>query len=282
MKKTTIKRPAKAAQSARATSKKAASKKLTTSTLRVLNLVFAVLLSAQAVALVLLADKAKGTVPIKVNYLTRDAVSSEVAGKTVLAQATDTLFNINLAYVAAATLLIGALVSLLLATRYRRGYEAELQTGSNKFRWISYVLYLGLVLVTGALLVGVYDAAALAMIFVLTAVFCVTALQAERRRARGAEGWLPGLAVTSFIVPVAVIAFYVLMGHIYGGGLPFETLIATGVLGLGLLLAALAFNNTYKANNKPNQYLAVERTYLVFGFLVPSAFAWAIFSMLLK
>lgn len=284
MNKSTTKKPAKDAKAARTTSKskKITPKKLTVSTLRLLNFIAAVLLAGQAVALVLLSNKDKGDLSVTGNYSTRDPVLSEAAGQTVLAPAADQLLSVNLAYLVAAFLALGAIASLLMATRFRGRYEADLKSCINPVRWIAYIFTIGLLLLTAALLSGATDLAVLLMLLAFTAVASVLALNVERQRQAGSKTWLSRLAVLTGLVPIAIIALYVFMAHVYGGGLPVRTLVAVGVLGLGLLISSLALNNAYKANIKPTQYLAVERTYLIFAFLVPTAFAWVIFSLLLK
>lgn len=284
MSKSTSKRSTKAAKATPASSKnkKSSAKKLTSSSLRLLNLGASLLLAVQALVLVLLSDKSKGDVSITANYLTRDPVASEAAGQTVLAAATDQLASINLAYLVATFLVLGVLTSLLVATRFRGRYEAELKLGTNSLRWIAYIFSAGSLLVTAALLVGVSDVTALLMLVALTAIACVLAQKVEKQRLLGKHTWTSRLALIAGLVPVAVIALYVFMAHVYGGGLPFRTLIAAGILGLGLLISFLALNNAYKTNNKTSQYLSVERAYIVFSFLVPTVFAWVIFSLLLK
>lgn len=284
MSKSTTKKPAKTAKAISTTSKskKTAPNKLTVSTLRLLNFTIAVLLAGQAVALVLLSNKDKGDMSVTGNYLTRDPVVSEAAGQTVLAPATDQLLSINLAYLAAAFLALGALASLLMATRLRGRYETDLKSGVNPTRWVAYIFTGGALLLTAALLSGATDLAALLMLLAFTAVASVLAINVERQRQAGTKIWLSRLAMLAGLVPIAVIALYVFMAHVYGGGLPVRTLVTVGVLGLGLLISSLALNNAYRANTKPAQYLAIERTYLIFAFLVPTAFAWVIFSLLLK
>lgn len=282
MKKSTTKKAAKPAQAARAAKNKktSSSKKLTTTTLRMLNLIVSFLLAAQAVALVLLSNKDKGEVSVTANYLTRDPAASGVSGQTVLSPAVDQLASVNPAYLIAAFLIFASLAALLNATRLRPRYDSELKTGVSRLRWIGYVFSAGTLFVTAALLVGLSDIAALLMIFTLTAVACTAALRAEEQRLLKKS--LSRLALLALLVPLVIIAMYVFFSHVYGGGLPLEYLLAVGILGLGILISVLGLSNVYRANPKPNQYLAVERAYLIFSFLVSSAFAWTVFSLLLK
>lgn len=283
MKKTTVKKPARTAQAARTIAKnKKPARKLTTSALRIFNFAAAALLVGQAAALILLSDKQKGNVSLTADYLTRDPAASEAAGQTVLSQAADNLVNINLVYLAAAVLVLVAVVNLLMATRWRAAYETELKAGTNKFRWLGYVPSLSLLLVTGAMVTGLRDVAGLLMLIALTAIGCTAAMNFERQRLNGGSAWLMRLASLAGLIPALVIGLYVFFSHVYGGGLPFETLIITAVLGLGLLVSVLGLNNIYRTNSKPAQYLAVERAYLIFGFLIPSLFAWTLYSLMLK
>lgn len=289
MKKTPAKKPARAAQAGRTKSKTArvaaktkSSKKnkLTIPKLRLFNIIAGLLLAAQAAALLLLSDQQKGDALLSGTYLTPDPVAASQAGQTFLAPALSRLMDINLAHVAAAVLIAAAVASLLSATRLHRVYEAEVNSGTNKYRWLSYIFTLGLLSIAAAMLVGVYDIASLLMIFSFTAIACVAALYAERLRP--APGWLTKVAAISALLPIAVIGIYILLAHLYGGGLPLDRLAVAGVLALGLLVSVLAIKNAHRTAGTPTKYLAVERTYQIFAFLVPTVFAWALFSLVLK
>lgn len=283
MKKTTTKRPAKTA-AARATTKSKKTntkgKKLTISTIRLLNVVVGVLLAGQAAALAIVADKSKSVLNINANFLSRDPVASAASGHNVLVPGFDQLASVSLVYFVVAFLALGAVSSLLAASILRNRYENGLKSGYNGLKWLGYIFSAGALTITAALMVGISDIVSLAMIEMFVIMACLLAMVAEKPTP-AAGIWVARLAMLAGIVPLAAIAKYIFFAHIYSGGLPHEILITSGVFGLGVLIAFLALINSYRSNNGAAKYLATERTFILFSFLIPSAFAWAIYSLLL-
>lgn len=282
MKKPTAKKSARAT-AARATikSKTAKSSKAKPNSLKLLNIITSVLMAAQAAALVVLADKDKGDVVLTANYFSRDPAASAATGQTVMTAAADSLANFNLVYLVAAGLLIGGLLNLLLASRYRLSYEADVKAGHSKWRWLGYGLVGSVVTAAVALVIGLTDIVGLALLASLLVV-CFVAATYYQRMSAPRPRWLYRLSAAAGLAVIAALGLYVVMAHIYGGGLPYDNLIIAGVYAAGLLVAALAIGNTYKAKAGANQFLAREKAHLLFSFLVPSVVAWTIFGLLFK
>src|SRR3990167_1256559 len=123
-------RASKNKKAAAKTVKKPQIKKNVFTSLNKLNIGLAVLLAVQAITILILGNNSSA--PLTSNYLTKDALASQVAGHTVTASATRNLFDIRLAYLVVATLLIAAIVHILVATRYRKTYESNLRKDLNK------------------------------------------------------------------------------------------------------------------------------------------------------
>src|SRR5262245_51110593 len=98
---------------------------------RQFNLVAAGLLAVQAIALLVLAKTV--TYPVSVNFLTPDSLAP--AGSPLVA-ATQNVFDLNLAWLVAAALLIAAVTHLMLATVCREWYEKNLKKSLNPARWL--------------------------------------------------------------------------------------------------------------------------------------------------
>src|SRR5687767_14707992 len=113
-------------------------KKITTKGLVKFNLIMAGLHAVQALAVFLLSDPNRGVWNVTVNNLTLGAGSTP--DKLVLASATQDVFSVHLAYIVVAFFILSAVAHLLVATIYRKQYEANLKRGINKVRWIEYAL----------------------------------------------------------------------------------------------------------------------------------------------
>jgi hypothetical protein len=79
-----------------------------------------------------------------------------------------TLFELRIAPLVAAFLLLSAAAHWSLATFGRRWYEEELRRGMNRARWLEYSLSSSVIVVI-AMLVGIYDVASLLLLFAANA-----------------------------------------------------------------------------------------------------------------
>lgn len=73
----------------------------------------------------------------------------------------DHLFDVPLAYAAAAFAMLSALAHLASLTFARRRYESDLRRGINQLRWVEYSLSSTIMVLLIAQLVGIYDIATL-------------------------------------------------------------------------------------------------------------------------
>src|SRR6185436_8012236 len=93
-------------------------KNVTPQDIRLLNLVVSLVLAIQVVVILVFCNSMRGAQPLVTNYLGKDVLASQSAGHTVSVAASNHIIDINLAYIVAAFLLVGAIVHILVATRY--------------------------------------------------------------------------------------------------------------------------------------------------------------------
>lgn len=239
--------------------------------------------AVQALAVLLLSDPDRGVWSITANHLTLDPSSTEE--KPVLASATQTIFDFNLAYLVVAFFLLSAVAHLFVATVYRRRYEANLKHGINKVRWIEYALSASTMMVGIALLSGIYDLASLVMIFGLTAIMNLMGLAMEiYNQGREKLSWLAyNVGVLAGILPWVVIGIYFWAGERYGSG-EIPTFVYYIYASIFLFFNCFAVNMIlqYKKVGKWRDYLYGEKAYIVLSLLAKSALAWQVFAGTLR
>jgi hypothetical protein len=257
---------------------------ITPSKLRRYNLAAALLFLVQGILVLVLSDPLKGIQPIAANFLAEDKLASAAAGHQVLVSASHHLFDLNIAYLVAAFLFVSALAHLIIATWKRKVYEADLNKGVNRARWIEYSLSASLMMVAIALLVGVFDFASLLMIFSLSAIMGLLALAMELRNQKVSQvDWANfSIGIAAGVIPWLVIIKYIWSAHVYGSGIPGYVYWIFGSL---LILAASAAVNMYLQHKKLghwSSYLYGERAFIILSFVAITALTWQIFAGTLR
>ena len=109
---------------------------------------------------------------------------------------------------------------MIIATVYRKSYDADLKQGINKARWIEYSLSASTMMVAISLLVGIYDLGSLIMIFTLVAIMNLLGLVMEvHNQTTQATNWLSYLiGCLAGAVPWIVIGLYFWGSRSYGLG----------------------------------------------------------------
>lgn len=268
----------------RSKSKKRRSSKTTPGKLRLLNFVAAGGYALQAVLILILSNSNDSVRRITTGYIVEDKAASAAGGDRVIAQANHLLFDFNLTYLAAAVLFVGAVAHLFLATRYRRAYDLGLKNRVNKVRWVTYSMSLGLIMITVALLSGIFDLSSLLMIFALTTLIGIMGLLTEKSTT-GSKNfklltYIEGLKFG--LLPWIVIFIYIWGAHAYGGAIPaFVYFIYLTAL---LLFTALVLNFYLQTKNmgRWEDYLFSEKAFIVISFLGSSAISWQIFAGTLR
>ena len=256
---------------------------ITTKGLAKFNLIMAGLHAVQALAVFVLSDPSRGVWGVTANNLTLDP--SSTPDKPVLASATHTIFNVNLAYLVVAFFLLSAVAHLLVATIYRRRYEANLKRGINKVRWIEYALSASTMMVAIAVLSGIYDLGSLVMIFGLTAIMNLMGLAMEiYNQGRDKPNWLAyTIGALAGILPWVVIAIYFWAGNKYGAG-DIPTFVYYIYASIFLFFNCFAINMVlqYKKIGKWKDYLYGERVYIILSLVAKSLLAWQVFAGTLR
>lgn len=251
-------------------------KKITFASLNKWNLVLAALHFVQGVAVLILSGKA--TFPVTTNYLTLNTLASKT-GNPVLVAASRNLFDINLAYLVAAFFFLSAIAHLIIATVYRKTYEANLKQGINKARWIEYSLSASVMMVGIAMLSGVYDLSSLIMIFALISIMNLMGLVMEiHNQTTKQTSWLSyNIGCLAGIMPWVVVVIYFLGATNYGSGVPGFVYWIYG--SMFVLFSAFAVNMylQYKKIGKWADYLYGERVYMILSLVAKSLLAWQIF-----
>lgn len=242
------------------------------------NKALAALHALQGVLVIVLAKNV--TFPISTSYLTLDPLATQASGKPVLVDATHSVFDINLAYLVAAFFFMSAIAHILIATVYRKSYEAGLKKGINKFRWYEYMVSASTMMVAIAILSGVYDLSSLIMIFALTGFMNAMGLMMEvHNQTTKKTNWLSYLiGAKSGLIPWIVIAIYFWGTNTYGSGqIPTFVYWIYGSIFVFFNCFAINMYLQYKKKGKWADYLYGERVYMILSLVAKTALAWQIF-----
>lgn len=252
--------------------------KLMNASLHGWNKYLSVLFAVQGVIILILS--ANRSYPISMNFLGVDTMQSQAQGQQVYSTGTQHLFDVNLVFLIAAFFFIAAITHILLATKLRSAYEAEVRKGINKVRWMEYALCAGIMMLLIGMLVGVQDVATLLLLFGATAGMSVLGLVMEvaNQGVRNVK-WLTyfvGLSVGA--LPWIVIAIYLIGGGIYGTTAPGFVYWVSGTM--LLIFAAFALNMyfIYHRTGKWKDYLYGERVFMSLSLVAKTALAWLVFA----
>jgi len=251
-------------------------KKFSDKNLKQLNLIAAGLLAIQALVIIIISSSSAGLRPITISFLTTDQLASRVSSSSVLASATHRIFDLNLAYVVAAFMLVSALGCLLAVTRYRKVYQADLKAGINRQRWISFSVTGSLMMVAIAMVVGVFDLSTLLLIAGLTALAGLLGLLLEVVKPANWLNYWFGLGAA--VLPWVVLVIYLWGSHVYGSPLP--AYIYWVFITMLLLFASIIINNGFQRQKIGHweDYIFGERMFIILSLLAQSALAWQIFA----
>ena len=247
--------------------------------IRQLNLVAAAVYGLQAVLVLVLSNAAHAAKTINTSFISSNTLTATSPGDATSVAATRHLFDLNLAYVVAAFLLIGVISNLLLATRYRETYEADLTRKTIRARWIEYALTAGTMMAAIALTAGVFELSLLLLIFGATVLMGLLALVTEANtQATKKVNWLSyWLGLGAGVLPWLIIIIYLWGAHVYAQGVP--GYVYWLVISMLLLFASLIINRgfQYKKLGHWENYLFGERMYMILIFVAQTALAWQIF-----
>jgi len=231
---------------------------------------------AQGIAVLVLSKLF--TLPISGSYLKFNAASQSLEPTTKF------LFDMPLPILIAIFLFISATFHFIIATIYNKKYNKDLSLGINKFRWVEYSLSASVMMVAIALLVGVYDAMSLVMIFALTSAMNIMGLVMEiHNQTTQKTNWLSyWIGCVAGAIPWIVIAFYFWLGADNGSKAPdFVYWIFVSIF---IFFNCFAVNMVlqYKKIGPWKNYVYGERAYIILSLVAKSLLAWQVFAGTLR
>jgi len=248
--------------------------------LRRLNFIAGFLHLAQGIAVLLLSTNF--SLPVTGGYLSFNASTKH------LDAASNTLFHLSLPWLVAIFFFLSAVFHLAIATFYRKTYVANLARGINRARWFEYSLSASVMMVAIAMLVGIYDAMSLVMIFALAAIMNLSGLAMEvynqsASRRDDKINWLAyKIGSLAGIVPWLAVAFYIGNSNHHGSGAP--TFVYFIFVSIFIFFSCFALNMylQYKRIGKWADYLYGEKTYIWLSLIAKSLLAWQVFAGTLR
>lgn len=196
----------------------------------------------------------------------------------------DTLAELRIGPLVAAFLFLSAVAHATLALpRVHRWYEAGLVRGINVARWVEYSLSSSVMIVVIAMLVGIFDLAALIALFAVNAAMILFGLMMELHNQRTERtSWVAfWLGTLMGIVPWVAIGIY-LVGAGVEGDVPG---FVYGIYGsIFVLFNVFAINMVlqYRRVGRWRDYLYGERAYMLLSLFAKSALAWQVFGGTLR
>lgn len=236
--------------------------------LRRFNIIVGVILLAQGVAVVALANDF--TLPITASYL--EGPPGTTPGDPI------TLFESPVGLGVAGFLVLSGLALLIVATIWFRGYAADLAQQRNRARWVEYSLTSSMMIVLIAQLTGIADIGALAAIFGVNAAMIFFGWLQENYEQPGG-GWLPFLfGCIAGIVPWLIIVWWVAAPGSTSDATP-PTFVYAIIVSLFIFFNIFALNQflQYKQVGKWSDYLYGETVYIVLSLVAKSLLAWQVF-----
>lgn len=201
-----------------------------------------------------------------------------------LAPAPETLLEVRIGPLVATFLFLSALAHLSLATFGRSWYERMLDRGLQPARWIEYSASSSLMIVVIAMLTGIYDLAALILVFALNATMILFGWVMEtRNEGRDRVDWMPfWFGVFAGAVPWIAIGIYLVGAG--GGGAGPPGFVYGIYVSLFLFFNVFAINMVlqYRKVGRWRDYLFGERVYMLLSLFAKSALAWQVFAGTLR
>jgi len=246
--------------------------------LQVLSLRLGAILLVLAVAVVVAGNSA--SVPLTTQYLAKDVLGTEAAGGSeVLATATRHLADINVSWIVAKFLVVFAALFLLLATVWRKHYEAWLDQGVNKLRWVGFGLGAGSMAVAVAMLSGISDLGYLLLIFaslaILGSLSTVVDLIGPGRRLRK---YVIITALGAAALPAVAVGLTLAGALLYGGSLPPYMYFVYGSMLLFVTAFVLACILRLRRRGRWADTFFAERGFMLLGFAAAVVLALQIFA----
>lgn len=241
--------------------------------LRIFNLVAAGVHAIQGVLMLVLSNNFK--LPVTTSFLQFNSVTQSLAPETEIA------FELPIGPMVAAFLFMSALAHLLISLPgIFQWYERNLKKGINKARWIEYSFSSSLMMVIVCMLVGIYDAVTLLVIFFLNAMMILFGWMMEvQNQTTKKTDWTSYIfGCIAGIVPWIAVAIY-LFGSGEGDNKA-PTFVYWIFFSIFLFFNIFAINMIlqYKKVGKWKNYLYGEYVYIILSLVAKSILAWQVFA----
>jgi hypothetical protein len=246
--------------------------------LRLFNVAMGSLHLAQGILMVLLSSSF--SLPVMTNFLYFSPSTQTLVPRP------EVLFNVRLGPAIAAFLFLSSIAHFVVASPWvYPWYARNVRLGANPARWIEYSLSSSLMIVLIAMLVGIYDIAALVAIFGVNASMILFGWAMERYNlGRVSVDWLAyWFGVLAGAVPWIAIGIY-LFGAGAGSSSRPPTFVYFIYASLFVFFNVFALNMVfqYRRVGRWKNVLYGERVYMVLSLVAKSALAWQVFAGTLR
>jgi len=259
-----------------------ATKTVTKEGLKKFNIIMGGIHLLQAIIMVFLATTVIQTISEFTPMITQFYLEFNQATQS-LELASSELFELPFGIGVALFLFASAVAHAIIALPKKTNaiYNADLESGMNRFRWFEYAISSSIMIVLISTLFGIYDIASLILIFIVNASMNLFGLVMEQLNARRKEGekviWGPFVwGSIAGIAPWIAIFLYM-----FGTG-NFD-MVPWFVWAI-VITYFVAFNTfpvnmvlQYKKVGKWADYIYGERVYIVLSLVAKTILAWLVF-----
>lgn len=253
-------------------------KEITTTSLRKFNLIMGLLHFIQGVLMLIFTFTVIQTIGEFTPMITQLYLTYDQATQSLVVESKD-LFELPFGVLVALFLLLSAGAHALIAIPKKTNdiYNKDLAKGINKFRWFEYALSSSIMIVLIATLFGIYDIAALLLIFIVNATMNLFGLVMEQLNV-GKEkvNWGPFIwGSIAGLAPWAVIIIY-MTGNPNLDMVPWFVWAIVGTYFVAFNTFPVNMILQYKKVGKWANYLYGERVYIVLSLVAKTILAWLV------
>jgi hypothetical protein len=246
--------------------------------LRLFNVAMGSLHLVQGILMLLLSSSF--SLPVMTNFLYFSPNTQTLVPRA------EVLLNVRLGPAIAAFLFLSSIAHFVVASPWvYPWYARNVRLGANPARWVEYSLSSSLMIVLIAMLVGIYDIAALVAIFGVNASMILFGWAMERYNlSRVSVDWLAyWFGVLAGAVPWIAIGIY-LFGAGAGSSSRPPTFVYFIYASLFVFFNVFALNMVfqYRRIGRWKNVLYGERVYIVLSLVAKSALAWQVFAGTLR
>lgn len=235
-------------------------------------------------AVMILFLSASRSVPVQTQYVTHDAMATADAGHGIVATATRNLFDVDLAYLVVAFLVIAAVTHLCIAYISTKQYADGVRQGVNQLRWLMFAGVGSFAMTSVALVAGMYSAMTLVLLISLVVVTMLLgwAIEIQGRIQAASSQFLWRLFLVTAGVPLIVIGSACISARVFGDALSAWVYAAFVLSVLSSAGIAALLRLQLRAQGRWADTTYVERIYLIGSLGINTALAWVLFAGALR